>query len=289
MQKPPYRKPKPPTSPARDRRPPPAGRPTKGSDQPKDPLKQYIGGRNLVREALEAGQPLEKIFLKQGMDDRMAGEIRGLAGKANVPIMVVPVEKLNRLDAALNHQGVVAQRAAVQYWELNEMLDTIAPSVGAVQKQKPLLVLLDQIEDPQNFGAIIRSAVAAGASGLIIPERHMAPLSAVAIKASAGTALRLPIAKVVNMADVIQQLKERGYWVAGLAGTGEQHIWEIDWDRPFALVIGNEGKGMRERVQKSCDYVAAIPMAEGVESLNASVAAGIALFAVVQSRLALPT
>jgi len=284
VQKPPYRKPQ--RADAADyRRPAQERRPAKPQTAQKDITKQYIGGRNPVREALEAGQTLEKIFLKQGMDERVAGEIRALAGRANVPIMVVPIEKLNRLAPDLNHQGVVAQRSAVRYWDLEDMLASIAPSVGAVQQEKPLLVLLDQIEDPQNFGAIIRSAVAAGARGIIIPERHMAPLSAVAIKASAGAALHIPIAKVVNLADVIHQLKERGYWIAGLAGKGEQNIWQIDWDRPFALVIGNEGKGIRDRVEKSCDYLASIPMAPGVESLNASVAAGIALFAVVQSRV----
>ena len=151
-------------------------------------------------------------------------------------------------------------------------------------KRNPSLVVLDEISDPHNFGAILRSAVASGASGVIVPDRNQAPLGATALKASAGTAPRIPVARVTNLADALVQLKERGYWVAGLDGEAEKTVWTLDWDRPTALVIGSEGRGLRPRVRETCDYLVSIPMRGPAESLNASVAAGIALFAAVRGR-----
>jgi 23S rRNA (guanosine2251-2'-O)-methyltransferase len=168
------------------------------------------------------------------------------------------------------------------------MLAGIAPNLDAVREAKPVLVVLDGVEDPHNFGAILRSAVAAGADGVIVPDRGMAPLSAVALKASAGTALQIPIARAGNLPEALHQLKERGYWVIGLdsgEGPGEHTtVWDYDWDRAVALVVGNEGRGLRPGVRAVCDVRAAIPMRGPAESLNASVAAGIALFAAVRGR-----
>lgn len=242
-------------------------------------------GRNPVREALERGDArIEKVLLQQGAGGRPIDAIRRAAVEAGVPFQFVPAVRLEHLASGLNHQGVVALTAPVEYLELEDMMAAIAPRVEDVQRLKPILLILDQIEDPHNFGAMMRSAVAAGVSGVIIPRHHMAPLNAAAIKASAGAALRIPIARTSNLADAIQQLKERGYWIAGAAAEGTTSVWDMDWDRPVAIVLGNEGKGIRPRVSDACDYLVSIPMRGSIDSLNASVAAGILLFAAARLR-----
>lgn len=261
----------------------------KAKDNPKENTEEntLIYGRNPVKEALEDSQiSIEKVWIQDGIQEVVARELRNLAKAANVPFQVVPLEKLNRLLPKAVHQGVAAQVAPIKFWDVDDLLSHIAPTVGAVRSEKPMVLLMDQIEDPHNLGAILRSALAAGVKGVIIPDRNMAPLSAVAIKASAGTALRMPIARVPNLANVMEQMKERGYWLVGLAGDGETTIWDMDWDRPLGIVIGSEGHGLRPRVQQTCDYVASIPMADSVESLNASVAAGVALFVASKGKLA---
>ncbi len=170
------------------------------------------------------------------------------------------------------------------YLEVEVMLNGIASGIDEVRARKPMVLLLDGIEDPHNFGAILRSAVASGVEGVIIPRHNMAPLNAAALKASSGMALRLPIARTGNLVDAMIQLKERGYWIAGAAGDGELSMWEMNWDRPLALLVGNEQRGIRALVAKSCDYLVAIPMRGPAESLNASVAAGILLFVASKDR-----
>lgn len=259
-----------------------------------------IAGRNPVREALERGDGrVEKVFLQQGAHGSGVDAIRRAAKAAGVPVQVVPPQRLNHLAPGTNHQGVVALAAATAYADFDEMLSGIAPTLDDVRQKKPVLVAMDEIEDPHNFGAILRSAVAAGAAGVVVPERHMAPLGATALKASAGTALRIPVARVTNLAEALHALKERGYWVVGLeslprtrSGGGEAEgggseratVWAYDWDRPLALVVGNEGRGLRPRVRAACDVLVEIPMRGPAESLNASVAAGIALFAAIKGR-----
>lgn len=244
-----------------------------------------IVGRNPVREALERrGGAVEKVMIQQGAGGRAISEIRRLAGEAGVQVQYAPEARLAKMARGLNHQGVLAVAAPVDYLEVEEMLAGIAPTLDDVRAQKPILLLLDQIQDVYNFGAILRSAVAAGVAGVIVPQHDMAPLNAAALKASAGTATRLPIARVTNLADVIYQLKERGYWVVGAAADGELSMWEMDWDRPVALVIGSEGRGMRPRVAGECDHRVSIPMRGPAESLNASVAAGILLFVAARTR-----
>lgn len=250
----------------------------------KTPDTSVVAGRNPVREALEgdAGR-LEKILVQQGAGGKEISEIRRLASEAGLQIQYVPQGKLNQIARGVNHQGIVAMASPISYADLNEMLERIAPTREDVTERKPRLLILDGIQDPFNFGGILRSAVASGTAGVIVPERNMAPLNAAALKASAGTASRIPIARVTNIADLIYQLKERGYWAAGAAADGETSAWEMDWNRPIALVIGSEGGGIRRRVLESCDYRVSIPMAGPAESLNASVAAGILLFAAART------
>ncbi len=242
-------------------------------------------GRNPVREALERGaRSIEKVMIQQGAGGRPIDEIRRAATAAGVPFQFVPAARLEKMAPELNHQGVLALAAPIAYRVLEEMLAEIAPDRDAVRDKKPLVLLLDQIEDPYNFGAILRTAVAAGVAGVIVPDRQMAPLNAAALKASAGTATRIPVARVTNVAETIQQLKERGYWIAGAMGDGDSSVWTMDWNRPLALVMGNEGKGLRRRVAEACDFRVAIPLRGPAESLNVSVAAGILLFAAVSVR-----
>lgn len=248
-----------------------------------------LAGRNPVREALErADGRVEKVLLQKGAHGSAIDAIRRAARAAGVPVQMAPSQALDRLAPQAAHQGVAAVVAPVAYRDIDDLLTEVAPTLDAVREAKPVLVVLDEVEDPHNFGAILRSAVAAGAAGVIVPERRMAPLSAVAVKASAGTALQIPIARAGNLPEALSQLKERGYWVVGLEGgdgPGERTtVWDYDWDRPVALVVGNEGRGMRPGVAAACDVLASIPMRGPAESLNASVAAGVALFAAVRGR-----
>lgn len=251
----------------------------------KRPDSSVLIGRNPVREALEREPDrIEKVMLQKGSGGRPIDAIRRLAAGAGIAVQYVPAGRLNQLAAGLNHQGVLATTAPVRYHDVDEMLRAIAPDRDAVTARKPLILVLDQLEDPYNFGAILRSAAAAGVDGVIVPTHHMAPLNAGALKASAGTAGRVPIARAVNIADVLIQLKERGYWVAGAAGDGADTVWTLDWDRPIAIVMGSEGKGLRSRVASECDHLVAIPMEAGVDSLNVSVAAGVLMFAAARTR-----
>ncbi|MEP0546825.1 MAG: 23S rRNA (guanosine(2251)-2'-O)-methyltransferase RlmB [Rhodothermales bacterium] len=245
-----------------------------------------IAGRNPVREALERGErSIEKVYLAKGGGGRPLDVIRSLASAAGVPVQFVPPQKLNSLAPGVTHQGCVAIAAALEYAVLEEMLHAIAATPDDVRDTKPVLVVLDEITDPHNFGAILRSAVAVGAAGVIVPESNQAPLNTTTLKASAGMAPRIPVARVTNLSNALLQLKERGYWVAGLDGEAEETVWTLDWDRPLALVVGSEGKGLRPRVRETCDFLVSIPMRGPAESLNASVATGIALFAAVRDRV----
>ena len=248
-------------------------RPNKTDDQASI---SRIAGRNPVREALaDPDLEVSKVLIQKGAQGKPIQEVKKLAKSAGVPVQEVPQTVLNRLSNGVRHQGIMAEIKPIGYLELEDMLHAIAPDNDTVKAKKPLLVLLDQIEDPQNYGAIIRSVRGAGAAGIIVPRHGMAPLNAAAIKTSAGIALQMPIAEVTNLAHAIDQLKERGYWVYGAAGEAEDSVWDTDWDRAIALVIGSEGAGLRARIRKSCDGLVAIPLTAGVESLNASVAAAV--------------
>lgn len=238
-----------------------------------------IVGRHPVREALEDRDlEIEKVWLRQGMRGPVVNDIRRLAKDRGVPVQFVPEARLNSLARGANHQGVAAQAAPIVYQELHDMMASIAQTTDDVRRTKPLVLMLDGIQDPYNYGAILRSAAAVGAAGVIVPRHGAAPISAVTIKASAGTAGRVPISRVTNIADAIYQLKERGYWVVGASGGADTSMWEMDWDRPLVLVIGAEGRGLGKRVASECDYLVRIPMSGEAESLNASVAAGILMF-----------
>ena len=244
-----------------------------------------IAGRKPVREALdEEGATLEKVLIEQGAGGRAIRDIESVADQAGVQVQYIPPARMRHEAGDLHHQGVLALAAPVAYRTLDDVLAEVAPTWDDVQQRQPLLLVIDRITDPRNYGAVLRSAVAAGAAAAVVPSRHMAPLSAVALRASAGMARRLPIARTGDLAQALMQLKERGYFVFGADAAAEQSLWEADFARPLALVVGSEGQGLRPEVAEACDGLVNIPMPGPAESLNASVAASVLLFEAVRAR-----
>lgn len=240
--------------------------------------KMQIEGRNPIWEALKAKKSIEKLFIQKGLDAGRMRELISLAKRNNVLIEYVPKAKLDDITQTYKHQGMIGVLPAVDYSDFDEMIKQ------AFEKdESPLFVALDEIQDPHNLGAIIRSAECSGAAGVIVTQRRSAPLSAVAYKASAGAVEHIPIARVKNLVDAIEDMKQSGIWVIGTDAQGEAYI-KSDLTGPMAFVIGSEGKGMRRLVKEKCDSVVAISMNGKINSLNASVAAGVLLFESVRQR-----
>src|SRR6516165_6334460 len=225
-----------------------------------------LSGIHPVAEALRAGRPLERVLVAQGAAGPRLQTIIDLARQAEVPVRFEPRASLDRLAGTATHQGVVALGAAKKYADLETL-----PASG-------LVVVLDGIEDPHNLGAIIRTAHAAGAAGVVIPERRAASITDVVAKAAAGALEHLPVVRVTNVNRTLEQLKERGYWIYGLDERGTQDYDRVEYSQPAALVLGGEGKGLHEQVRRHCDVLVRIPVAGRIASLNVSVAAGIAMF-----------
>ena len=233
----------------------------------------WIYGRNPVLEALRAGRA-RRVLVARGVEGWLLKELERLGA----PYTLVPRIELDTLLRTTHHQGIAAEVEDPPYASLEDAL-----RLAAFRKEPPLLVVLDGVTDPRNYGAMIRSALALGAHGVVSEERRAAPLSPLALKASAGAALKLPVVKVKNLPRTLKALKEEGLWVYGLDVRGEKAPWELDYARPLVLVVGSEGEGMRRLVRETCDELFRIPIREEAESLNASVALGIALY---QARLA---
>jgi len=225
-----------------------------------------LSGIHPVAEALRAGRPLERVLVAQGAGGARLQEIIDLAREAHVPVRFEQRQTLNRLAGTPAHQGVVALGAAQKYADLD------AVPTGE------MLVVLDGVEYPHNLGAIIRTAHAAGASGIVIPERRAATVTDVVAKAAAGALEHLPVIRVTNINRALEDLKKRGYWIYGLDERGEEDYDRVEYTAPTVLVLGGEGKGLHEQVRKHCDMLVRIPMAGKISSLNVSVAAGIVLF-----------
>ena len=250
----------------------------------KEERARYLAGRNPVREQLEKDPGrVEKTLLQKGGSGGLK-QIEHLARREGIPVQFVPKTRLDQLVPGVNHQGVLLAVSPITYLDVDELLQRVAPDRDAVREGKPVIVVLDHIQDPHNLGAIVRSCAATGVQGIIIPERGAAPVTAAAVKTSAGTMSQVMVARTGNLLQLIEQLKERGYWVAGADGAGETSLSAMDWDRPLALVIGSEEKGMSRTVSAACDYRVSIPMENSVESLNASVAAALLLFAAYMQR-----
>ena len=238
-----------------------------------------IEGRNAVIEAYRAGRPIDKLFILDGCQDGPILTIKREAKAKQTPVKFVTKERLDQLSETGKHQGVIAYAAAYEYATVEEILD------NARQKgEAPFLFLLDNIEDPHNLGAIIRTANLAGAHGVIVPKNRAAGLTAVVAKTSAGALNFTPVARVTNLAKTIEELKKEGIWFV-CADMGGTTMYDLNLKGPIGLVFGNEGEGVGRLVKEKCDMVASIPMKGDIDSLNASVAAGVLAYEIVRQRL----
>lgn len=237
-----------------------------------DPDKEVIAGRNAILEAIKSGREINKILFQEGIEKGRLKSIFAIANEKKIVCQEVPKRKLDNTTTE-RHQGVIAFVAPYNYFELDEVLNKLD-----INKSTTLLIL-DHIEDPHNLGAIIRTAEASGVKGIIIPKRRAAVVSQTAVKASAGAIEHMPVIRVSSLTDAIKKLKEKGFWIAGttLAERSEEYT-KIAKDVPLAIVIGNEGEGMSKVVTKECDFLYHLPMLGKIQSLNASVAAGIIMY-----------
>lgn len=238
-----------------------------------------IEGRNAVLEAFRAGKTIDKLFVQDGCHDGAVNSITREARRQNTIITYVAKERLDQMSSTGKHQGVIAQAAAYEYADMEEIF-----AKAEEQGEPPFVFLLDEIEDPHNLGAIIRTANLAGAHGVIIPKRRAAGLTATVVKASAGALNYTPVVKVTNLVQTIDELKKRGLWFVCADMEGEI-MYRQNLTGPIGLVIGNEGEGVGRLVKEKCDYIAAIPMKGNIDSLNASVAAGVLAYEIVRQRM----
>jgi len=238
-----------------------------------------IEGRNAVMEAFRAGKPIDKLFVLNGCQDGAVRSIIREAKKHDTIIQFVEKERLSQLSETGRHQGVVAFAAAYEYSEVEDML-RLAEEKG----EDPFIILLDNIEDPHNLGAIIRTANLAGAHGVIIPKRRAVGLTATVAKTSAGALNYTPVAKVTNIVKTMEDLKKKGMWFV-CADMGGTTMYDLNLKGSIGLVIGNEGEGVSRLVRENCDFIASIPMKGDIDSLNASVAAGVLSYEIVRQRL----
>lgn len=242
-----------------------------------------IYGLTPVLEALRAGhKQLQQITIAEGARHERLRELLDLAKQARVPVHRVPRLALDRAMPGVTHQGVVARAAASSYREPEKLLDELDSQVGSVNK--PLVLGLDAVEDPRNLGAILRTAECAGVNGVFIPERRAVGLTATVAKAAAGALEHIPIARVTNLVQLIEQLKQRKIWVIGAAADGTSDYTEWDWTVPSALFLGGEATGLHRLVRERCDALVRIPLRGRIESLNVSVAAGIILYEALRQR-----
>jgi len=240
-----------------------------------------IAGRKPVIEALNAGTPVEKIYILRGTHGEPIDAIRQLARQKNIVCSEADKNLIDKFARDTTSQGVVAIVGTKEYADIDEIL-----SIAATKNEKAFILLFDEIEDPHNLGALIRTAVCLGAHGGVIPKHNAAPVNETVAKTSAGASAHFPIAKVTNLTATIEELKEKGVWVVGTDAGAEKNFTEIDYSMPIALVIGNEGKGIRRLVKEKCDFLVRIPMAGSFDSLNASVAGALVMYEVFRKRTA---
>lgn len=240
-------------------------------------MDNYIVGRNAVKEALKAGRSIQRILMSDDKIKTGLSDIVGLAKSKGVEVRPTPVKQMNRYETDVPHQGVIAFVNAVEFKDLGEVLQES-------NHENPLLILTDGVEDPHNMGAIIRTAECVGATAVLIPKRHNAPINATVAKTSAGAVEQIPLVQVGNVTQTIKQLQKQGFWVLGAYMEGDRTLYETDLTIPTVLVIGNEGKGISRVVKEACDFLVTIPMYGNLNSLNASVAAAILMYEAVRQR-----
>ena len=257
--------------PDRERRPAP---------QPVEEIEGQLEGRNALTEALRAGRTIDKVFIASGDTDRALQRLAAEAKEAGAVIVPVDRRKLDQMSTTRSHQGVIALAAAHEYATIDDILEE-----AASRGENALIVICDELSDPHNLGAIMRSAECAGAHGVIIPKRRSVGLTATVAKASAGAVEYMKVARVTNINAAMAELKEKGVWIFGTAAEGSIPMYKADLTGPTAIVIGNEGDGMSPLVRKNCDVTVHIPMKGRISSLNASAAASILLYEAVRQRL----
>lgn len=239
-----------------------------------------IEGRNAVIEALRAGTAIDKIYIARGETDASLGHIASTARDRGVVVVESDRRKLDGMSRTHSHQGVIALAAVREYVSVDDILNA-----AREKGEPPLIVVCDELSDPHNLGAVIRTAECAGAHGVIIPKRRSAGLTAVVAKTSAGAVAHVPVARVPNLPALLKQLKDEGVWIFGAAADGDRPLYEADLKGPAAIVIGSEGEGMGRLVSETCDFLVRIPMRGKLNSLNASASAAILLYEAVRQRM----
>lgn len=240
---------------------------------------ELIEGRNAVIEAIRAGRAIDKIYCAKGDTDSTLGYIASSARKAGIVVVNCDKRKLDFMSVTKAHQGVIAVCSVKNYCTIGEILD-----LARERNEDPFVIICDEISDPHNMGAIIRTAECSGAHGVIIPKRRSAGATTIVDKSSAGAAEHMLIARVPNITAAIKELKENGLWIYGAAPGGTSNMWQTDLTGPLALVIGSEGNGIGRLIRDNCDFIVEIPMFGQIDSLNASVAASILMYEVVRQK-----
>ncbi len=248
------------------------------NNEPKEFGNNIIAGRNPVMEAIRSGREIDRLLVVHGQTGGSVQAIIAKCAERKILIKEVSSSKLDYMTGGANHQGVAVIIAEQEYCEVSDIL-----ALAEERGEKPFIIVCDEIEDPHNLGAIIRTAEAAGVHGIIIPKRRSASLNVTVAKSACGALEYMKVARVTNIANTIDELKEKGVWVFGADMDGDDYS-KTDFDCPCALVIGNEGRGIGQLVEKKCDAIVSLPMLGKINSLNASVAAGILMYAVVKSR-----
>ena len=253
----------------------------KFADRPQmEEVEGQLEGRNAIAEAIKSGRTIDKVFVADGDTDRSLQRLAAQAKEAGAVVVPVDRRKLDAMSTTRAHQGIIALAAAHDYCTLDDILEE-----AAARGQAPLIVICDELSDPHNLGAILRSAECAGAHGVVIPKRRSVGLTATVAKASAGAVEYMKVARVTNISAAMAELKQKGVWVFGTAAEGSIPMYKADLTVPAALVIGNEGVGMSQLVQRNCDVTVSIPMKGRISSLNASAAASILLYEALRQRL----
>ncbi|MEW5798947.1 MAG: 23S rRNA (guanosine(2251)-2'-O)-methyltransferase RlmB [Bacteroidota bacterium] len=238
-----------------------------------------IIGRKPVFEALKSNSPIDKVMISSNAHGDVIDDIVKLLRQKNIPYKFSPADQIAKTARDQNTQGIIAFIGSKEFSDITELLD-----IAKAKNEKPFFLIFDEIEDVHNLGALIRTAVCVGAHGGIVPKHHNAPVNETVVKTSAGASMQFPMARVTNVAQTIDELKENGVWIVGTEMTAEKNFTEVDYTIPVAIVIGNEGKGMRRLVKEKCDFLVKIPMKGNFDSLNASVAGALVMYEVLRKR-----
>lgn len=252
----------------------------KRREEPRELPDDVLVGRNAVTEALKSGRGINKLWIASGDREGSVAEIAALAKERGIVVQYVERAKIESLAGGHRHQGVLAYVAPVPYAELDDIL-----KAAEEKGEAPFLVLLDELEDPHNLGALLRTADATGVHGILIPKRRSVSLNATVAKTSAGAVEYVPVARIGNIAQTLKKLKEKGFWVAGADMDGEKAYYEANLTGPLVLVVGSEGRGMSRLTKEACDFIVSMPMVGRINSLNASVAGSILMYESMRQRL----